>query len=76
MGYGPQSRIVRPRRLFWLLWTYIANYSDKPFRVEAESPEDACRQLYGIYSDDFAAKATVYVFEHEPVLVKKGPGAQ
>ncbi len=55
-------------RPYWLIWTYIANYSEKPFRVTAANPEAAAEVLYGAFSNEFRAKAKVYVFESEPVL--------
>jgi len=57
---------------FWILWTYIANYSDRPFPVEAKDAEDAADKATGLFSPDFQKKATVYVFDREPVFVKKG----
>ncbi len=57
-------------RTYWILWTYIGNYSDKVIKVEAQDSEHALEAATGFYSDDFQKKATVYVFDREPVLTK------
>lgn len=59
-------------KTFWLLWTYIANHSDKPLEVRAPNAEAAVKSLTDFYSDDFAMKATIYVFDAPPVHVYKG----
>lgn len=51
---------------YWVWWHYWANYCE-PFRVQAESMDDAgekCRKLCG--GDDFKKHATIYVVEAEP----------
>lgn len=58
---------------YWVMWTYIANYS-KPVRVEAKDAEDAIDKVCGYYSKDFQQKASIYVFDREPV-VRKGTEA-
>jgi hypothetical protein len=58
---------------YWILWTYIGNYSDRPYVVQAETPQKAAESILEIYSDDFKAKGKVYVFDKEPVLVS-APG--
>ncbi len=58
-------------KTYWLLWTYIANYSDKPLRVQAKDPKEAADSLRRMYSDDFAKKATIYVLDVEPFV--QGP---
>lgn len=55
-------------KTYWVMWTYIANYSERPIKVTAESPEHAIKLTTGYYSDDFKKKASVYVFDREPVL--------
>lgn len=55
---------------YWVLWTYIANYS-KLTRVEARDAEDAMDMVTGHFSKDFQKKATVYVFDREPILTSK-----
>ncbi len=59
---------------YWVMWTYIANYS-KPIHVRAETAEDAIDQACGFFSADFKKKASIYVFDREPVLTKKGINA-
>lgn len=59
------------KRKYWVLWTYIGNYSDHPIEVTGTSPEDAIDSAVGFFSADFQAKATVYVFDHAPVMVRK-----
>lgn len=52
---------------FWVLWTYIANYS-RLLEVEAESAEDARKRATDMFSHDFHRKANIYVFDHAPVF--------
>ena len=52
---------------YFLLWTYLGNYSDKPLKVEAENPGAAIDKLCRWYSKDFAEKATIFVYETLPV---------
>lgn len=56
-------------RTFWVLWTYVANYSHL-IEVRAPTADDAARRATAGYSADFRKRATVYVFEHPPVLVE------
>jgi hypothetical protein len=53
---------------YYVLYTYMANYS-RTIPVLANSPEDAFKSACGMYSDDFLAKATVYVFDAPPALI-------
>lgn len=59
---------------YWVMWTYIANYS-KPIRVEAKDADEAIKLTCGYFSDDFHKKASIYVFDREPVMTKKGINA-
>lgn len=59
------------KRKFWVLWTYSTNYIDKPQVVEADGPDETLDWVVGHFSDDFQRKATVYVFDRGPVLVRK-----
>jgi len=54
-------------KTYWILWTYVANSSDRPVRVEAKSPGEAIDIAFQGYSDDFQAKAKFFVFESAPV---------
>jgi len=56
-------------KTFYVLWTYIANYSSL-MEVKAETPGAALHTATRHYSDDFIQKATVYVFDTPPVLVR------
>jgi len=51
---------------FRVLWTYMANYADRPFRIECERTEGAivkaCREALCIFSKDFFEKATLHCF--------------
>lgn len=61
-------------RTFYVLWTYIANFS-RLMPVRAETAEEAYMESCGHLSEDFRAKATVYVFDAPPALiVYKGEG--
>ncbi len=53
---------------FYVLWTYIANYS-RLIPIKAETPEIAREESCGYFSDDFKKKATVFVFDTPPTLI-------
>jgi len=65
--------------VYYVFWFFISNWSSlkngDPFwaRVEADTPEDACRIVAGWYGPKFAAKATFQVTMFEPVTIKLGP---
>ena len=46
----------------------MANYS-RTIPTMANSPEDAMHATCGAFSQDFLAKATVYVFDAPPALI-------
>lgn len=54
---------------FWVLWTYVANYS-KLIEIEAASPAQAINNTTGFFSDDFRKKATVYCFDRAPMMTQ------
>lgn len=54
---------------YYVTWTYMANYSEKPIEVQAESAEAAAKCALGLYSDDFKAKAKVYVWSFPPLAL-------
>lgn len=54
---------------FYVLWTYIANFS-RLIPVKAEDAESARKETCGYFSDDFKKKATVFVFDTPPTLVQ------
>lgn len=66
-------------RTYYVLWHYIANYSDI-IPVEANNAEDAIERACGLYMGSsntaynslpaaFRDKATVYVFDSPPALI-------
>ena len=59
-------------KTYWIVWTYLGNYS-KPLEIMADSPEAAAKVPLSFYSDDFRAKASIYVFEAPPVYTYRGP---
>jgi hypothetical protein len=58
-------------KTYYILWTYIANYSERLVKVQANNPEEALKNSIGYFSEDFRKKATVYVFESPPVLEQR-----
>lgn len=57
---------------FYVLWTYIANFS-RLIPIKANDAKEAYMGSCGYFGDDFKKKATVYVFDTPPVhLVYKG----
>lgn len=57
------------RHKFWVSWTYIGNYSDRPQVVEACDEMEAVRLLFASYSDEFRAKAMFYVTSEAPTML-------
>ena len=53
---------------FYILWTYSANYSEKPFKIRAYNAKEAITNFTKYYSDDFQKRATVYAFTEPPAL--------
>ncbi len=54
-------------KTFYVLWTYIANHSERIYQVQAETAEKARDFILEVYSDDFKQKGRVYVFDQLPV---------
>ncbi len=58
---------------FWVMWTYLGNYSDEPYKLKAESAQKAADVFLNGFSEDFRKKGSVFVFDKPPVLtVRKG----
>lgn len=58
---------------FWILWTYLGNHCNSPFKYHGEDPQEAVDVLNSYFSEDFKEKATIYVFDCPPILtVRKG----
>ncbi len=54
----------KTQKTYLVLWTYIANFNEKPWRFQANSPEEAIEKLFRVYNgQDFREKARVYVME-------------
>lgn len=61
------------RKTYYVHWTYVANYCSTPLRITATSPEAALTQVLELFSDDFAAKGSIYIYESAPVItVREG----
>lgn len=59
-------------KTFYVLWTYIANYS-RLLPIKADTAEDALKESVGYFGPEFHKKATVYVFDSPPsILTYKG----
>ncbi len=56
---------------FWILWGYVANFSDTCIEIEAENAEKALQQFKGIYSPKFFDEAIIHVFDHAPALISR-----
>ena len=54
-------------KTYYVLWTYIANYSELR-EIEARSPEEAHKAMTDWFGPEFHAKATVYIFDKAPVM--------
>lgn len=54
---------------YYILWTYEANYADKPIRISANNPDEAVKNFATFFSSDFQKKAKVYCFSESPISV-------
>ena len=54
---------------FYIIWTYHANYSDKPAKIRAHNAREAVKNYVKFYSPDFQKHAKVYAFTEPPVSV-------
>lgn len=54
---------------FYILWTYKANYNERPVRIRARSAKEAVKDFAAFYSEDFKKHATVYAFTEAPIGV-------
>lgn len=53
---------------FYVLWTYIGNYS-KLMPVKADSPQKALKLTTEGFGPEFLRNAIVFVFDHSPALI-------
>ena len=60
---------------FWVMWTYLGNYGG-PWVREASSAEVAGKMVVDEFSQDFAERGVVYVFDSEPTIVRMSKVAQ
>ncbi len=56
---------------FYVMWTYVANYGG-PWEREGKSAEDVGLSVVRGFSDDFAERCKVFVFESMPSFVYEG----
>ncbi len=54
---------------YYVLWTYIANFS-RLITIKADNAEEARKLSCGFFSEDFAKKATVFIFETPPAIIQ------
>lgn len=55
-------------KTYYVLWTYLGNYS-KLIEIVAKDAVEAADKATGFFSKDFHEKATVYVFDKPPVMM-------
>lgn len=59
-------------KLWYVLWTYSANYS-RLMKVQAATGEEAAQIVTTGFSADFRTRGSVFVFDHEPTyMLAKG----
>ena len=52
------------KKEFVVMWTYMANYSERPWLVRAKDADAAIEKVFMVYNHpDFREKAQVLVFE-------------
>lgn len=56
-------------KTFYVLWTYVANYS-RLFKIDARDKEEALAASTGYYGVDFKTKGSVFVFDTPPVTIQ------
>jgi acylphosphatase len=56
---------------FWILWGYVANFSDNCIEIEAETADKALEKLSHSYSPAFRDKAIIHVFSTPPALISR-----
>ena len=61
-------------RTFYVTWTYLGNYSERPTIMDAESAADAAERIFRGFSDDFRAKGSVYVTTEAPQCFGRAAG--
>lgn len=66
MATQAKAKAKATKKTFWYIWTYVATYSS-PQPIEAASAEHAVAEIARVWGEDFVAKATIYVFDKEPV---------
>lgn len=54
---------------YYILWTYSANYADKPIKVSASNPDEAVKNFARFFSSDFQKKAKIYCFSERPISI-------
>jgi hypothetical protein len=59
-------------KTFYVLWTYVANFS-RLHEVQGESAEAVAENLLNGFSGDFREKATIYVFDRPPAFTYTPP---
>ena len=58
---------------YFVFWTYIANYSEKGYMIQADSPEEAAAEVRNMFGGDFAVKAKIYVHRNKPCYISEPP---
>ncbi len=57
--------MMENKKTYLVIWTYVANFSSRPLKIQASSPEEArdfvLNRLYP--GDDFRKRGQVYVVE-------------
>lgn len=53
-------------KTFYVIWTYMANSSERPLYIEAHTKEEAAGEVRRIFSPDFAEKAVLFITEEKP----------
>ncbi len=61
------------KKTYYVMWSYFANFSEKPMEVQASSPDEAAREVVRYFSVDFKEKGRVLVFEQPPSYIYTGP---
>lgn len=81
LGYvDPKNRTIRLSGLnnpehgdvWYVMWVFVANYSDKPYCIRAGSADEAARRMLEFFGGEFAQKAQLMVSKQEPRVYRKG----
>lgn len=68
----PPNRQSPPTFTWYVMWTYLGNYSSRPMPVVAPTADEAAKQVLAAFSEEFRRKGQVLVWPCPPSCVYSG----